>query len=129
MFLGMTKELEDRRRNFKKLRSYPPAKPIEIDGEWFFPFSLAAKRANVSHVTLFKWVSRGQTPNGWLLQAFQDLERRHFISEKSLRLLENRFVDVQTGKPVGNVFLRRADKVDKPIPDGKESYCSTSLAA
>ena len=104
-------------------------RPIEVNGQIFYPAPLAARRCQVSLSRFDQWAKAAQTPNGWLLQVFQKLsDRRYYIEEKSLRRLEDRFLDDNTGRPVENVRIARSWSGTATKLDG-DLYCSTGLAA
>jgi hypothetical protein len=54
---------------------------------------VAARRAGLSHTTMYQWAQKGQTPNGMRLDVIKDtLTNQILISEDSIRaLMQNRF--------------------------------------
>jgi len=66
---------------------------VESDRKKFISVRVAARRAGLSHTTMYKWAQRGQTSNGTHIDVVKDsLTNQILISEDSIKeLLQNRF--------------------------------------
>lgn len=73
------------------------AREVEFEDTKFVSVRVAARRAGLSHTTLYQWARKGQTSNGTRITVIRDtLTNQLLISEESIRaLLQNRF------RPVG----------------------------
>jgi hypothetical protein len=82
------------------------AREVEYDHKKFVSVRVAARRAGLSHTTLYQWARKGHTSNGTPIVVIQDnLTNQLLISEESIQvLLQDRF------RPVAQVDAQPARK-------------------
>lgn len=79
--------------DIKKRTQSRVAREVEYEHKRFISVRVAARRAGLSHTTLYQWARKGQTPSGTRIVVIKDtLTNQILISEDSMSaLLENRF--------------------------------------
>jgi hypothetical protein len=77
----------------KKRPQSRPSREVKHEHKNYISVRVAARRAGLSHTTMYLWAQRGRTPNGMPLDVIKDtLTNQILISEESIRaLLQNRF--------------------------------------
>jgi hypothetical protein len=99
---------------------YKDARNIVADGVRYMPIQLAACVAQTSDATLRRWIEKAVSFDGKAIASHvSEVTRQLYVSEESVKRLENRFLKWPAKKPAGAVTIgETADKTGYiPVPD------------